>query len=706
MCGSGGCLSRRRMAGKAPPRFALPISPSTGEDVSMSYIRKSLVGALLLAAGLVTASPAWAEEPAHLDSIVVDEASALSSDDISSLTKDIAKLENASGKGLYIVVVRDFAGRTASHWAEETASLSNLSQQDTLIALAIADRQYGYVCGSQSFSESTINVALSSAVSEWSDSEWGDGFEALIDDLEDEYDVGGSTSTGTGSKGSKSSGSSAGPAIVGGVIVVGAAAGGAYALSRRNKRKRELAAQGLGPDGKPIDIATQAGSALLQADDGVRAAANELEFARLEFGREATDEFDKALESAKQKVAQAWEIRKLLEDEIPEPAAQARSMNEQILALTKAAHDDIAAQEQRFSELRNLAANAGERLADLAERSKEIEGQMSTADAQLASLALTYPESALATLRTYPEQVSTLLEAAKGAIADGKKAVSESQNSQAAVFVRLAEDEIQQARLLASKITNARQSFEEASALVTEGVRSIQGDIADANRLGGSDPNIQSLRQRAEEVVARATGTMVDPFLLSAELADAEQALDASLEGVRGAEENRLRNKELAERAGKLARGSIDEADQFLDRYSSWISERPHTMLASAKKTFNQALQTSDYSAASQLFNEARTSAVSSLNTAQNDVNTATQRQRRSQYGTQGSDLGSILGGMILGSILSGDGYSGGYSSGSFGGSRGRSYGGFGGSGFGGGGFRGGGGSFGGGGFRSGGGSF
>lgn len=669
----------------------------------MSYIRKSLVGALLLAAGLVTASPALAEEPAHLDSIVVDQASALSSDDISSLKSDIAELEGASDKGLYIVVVRDFAGKTASRWAEETASLSNLSQSDTLIALAIADRQYGYVCGSQSFSESTINVALSSAVSEWSDSEWGDGFEALIDVLEEEYDVGGGT--GTGHSG-KASGSSVAPAIVGGVIVVGAAAGGAYALSRRNKRKRELEAQGLGPDGKPIDIATQAGSALLQADDGVRAAANELEFARLEFGKEATDEFNKALESAKAKVAQAWEIRKLLEDEIPEPADQARSMNEQILALTKAAHDDIAAQEQRFSDLRNLAANAGERLADLAERSKEIEGQMSTADAQLTSLALTYPESALATLRTYPEQVATLLEAAKGAITDGQKAVSESQNSQAAVFVRLAEDEIQQARLLASKITNARQSFEEASALVTEGVRSIQGDIADANRLGGSDPNIQTLRQRAEEVVARATGTMVDPFLLSAELADAEQALDASLEGVRGAEENRLRNKELAERAGKLARTSIDEADQFLDRYSSWISERPHTLLASAKKAFNQALKTSDYSAASQLFNEARTSAVSSLNTAQNDVNTATQRQRRSQYGTQGSDLGSILGGMILGSILSGDGYSGGYSSGSFGGSRGRSHGSFGGSGFGGGGFRGGGGSFGGGGFRSGGGSF
>lgn len=690
-------------AGKAPPRFTLPMSTVTGEDVPMAHIRKSLVGVLLLAAGLLTASPVLAEEPTHLDSIVVDEAGALSSDEISSLKEDIADLERQSGKGLYIIVVRDFAGESASMWADETTRLSNLSQNDTLIALATEDRQYGYSCGEQSFSESTVNLALSSATSDWADGEWGDGFEALIDDLESEYNYSGGTSAG---RGSKAGGSSAGSLLLGGIVAVGAA-GGAYALARRSRRKRELEAQGIGADGKPVDIATQAGSALLQADEGVRAAANELEFARLEFGKEATDDFDKTLEAAKQKVAQAWEIRKLLEDENPETPEQARSMNQQILALTQSAHDDIASHEQRFSDLRNLAANAGERLADLSERTVEIENQIATADAQFASLALTYPESALETLRTYPQQVETLLEAAKGTIAQGQQAVSESNNSQAAVFVRLAEDEIEQARQLSSKIANARQSFEEASAFVTEGVRSIQGDIADANRLGGDDPNIQSLRQRAEEVVAKATGSMVDPFLVSAELTDAEQALDAALEGVRGVEENKLRNKELAERAGKLARTSIDEADQFIDRYSSWISERPHTLLASAKKAFNQALQTSDYTAASQLFNEARTSAVSSLNTAQNDVNTATQRQNHAQYGNvQGGNLGSILGGMILGSILSGDGYSGGYSSGSFGGSRGRSHGGFGGIGFGGGGFRGGGGSFGGGGFRSGGGSF
>ncbi|MBR5949855.1 MAG: hypothetical protein IKZ87_00305, partial [Actinomycetaceae bacterium] len=419
----------------------------------------------------------------------------------------------------------------------------------------------------------------------------------------------------------------------------------------------------------------------------------ELEFARLEFGKEATDEFNNALQSAQEKVNQAWEIRKLLEDDNPEPPEQAHAMNQQILALTQAAQGDIAAQEKRFSDLRNLAANAGERLNDLAERRQEIENQMSTADAQLASLALTYPETALATLRTYPTQIATLLEAAKNTIAEGHKAADQSQNSQAAVFVRLAEDELEQARLLASKITNARQSFEEASNLVTEGVRSIQSDIADANRLGGSDPNIQALRARAEAVVAKATAPMVDPFAASTELSDAETALDAALEGVRSIEENMLRNKALAERAEKMARTSINEADQFIDRYSTWITERPHTLLASAKKAFNQASQTDDYAAASQLFNEARTSAASSLNAAQNDVNTATQRQ--SQYGRQGSDLGSILGGMILGSILSGDGYSGGYSSGSFGGSRGRSYGGFSGGGFsGGGGFRSGGGSF------------
>lgn len=645
----------------------------------------------LIAAGMLSAAPVFAAEPFDVDDVVVDQVGAIDDDTLDNLEDSLDSLESNTGKELRVAFVDDLSGYTSEQWAQEAFKASDMTSKDTLLVVATEARRYGYWRGNSSFTKQELDAAIEGPVkAQWAENNWAGGIEQLVKALD------GSPASASSPSSSGSSGVTG--ALIGGVLVVGAAAGGAYAIARHNRKRRELEAAGVDGSGKQIDIATQAGSALLQADDGVRAAANELEFARLEFGKEATDDFETALASARDKVAQAWEIRKQLEDAVPEPPAQARQMNEQILALTKAAQADIAAQEEKFSELRGLARNAGERLADLKTRVQEIAKQMDTAPAQLDHLAVTYPESALATLRTYPEQVATLLEAANKAIADGEAAVGEGSNSNAAVFARLAEDEIQQARLLASKITNARQSFEDASRMVTEGVRSIQADIADANKLGGQDPNIQALKGKAELVVAKATGSKVDPFEVSAELADTEQALDAALEGVRDAAANRARNKELAERAGKMARTAIDEADQFVDRYSAWVSERPRTQLAAAKKTFNQAVALSDYQAASQLFNEARTTAVSALTIAQGDVNTASQRQRRSQGSAMGGNLNSILGGMILGSILSGDGYSGGFSSGSFGGSGGRYYGGRGG--FGGGGF-GGGGSFGGG-FRGG----
>ncbi len=654
----------------------------------MNVLRKGMMALSVIAAGTLSAAPALAEDPFAVTAPVVDAVSAV--DDADDLEDALESLQDETGKALRVVFVDTFSGYSSDEWAKAAFEISGMSTTDTLLAVAVDSRQYSYYCGKSSFTKEEISSAIESrAFGEWRSGEWADGAEEVAESL-------------GGKAAGSSSGSGGTGALVGGIVVIGAGAGAAYALSRRNRKKRELEASGVDETGKAIDIATQAGSALLQADDGVRAASNELEFARLEFGKEATDDFEKALDSAKAKVARAWELRKLLEDDVPEPAAQARQMNEQILELTKSAQEDIAAQEKKFSDLRGLARNAGEHLADLKVRVGEIAAQMETAPAQFDHLAVTYPESALTTLRTYPGQVATLLEAARKAISDGETCVSEGNSANAAVYARLAEDEIQQARALASKIANARQSFEEASAMVTDGVRSIQADIADANRLGGSDPNIAKLKANAELVVANATGAKVDPFELSARLADAEQALDAALEGVRGAAADRARNKELAERAGKMARTAIDEADQFVGRYSAWVSERPRTQLAAAKRTFNQAIKTDDYPAASQLFNEARTTAVSALTIAQNDVNTASQRQRRTQGPAVGSDLSSILGGMILGSILSGGGHSGGFSSGSFGGSGGR-YGGHGG--FGGGGFGGGGGFSGGDGF-GGGGSF
>ncbi|MBR5950381.1 MAG: TPM domain-containing protein, partial [Actinomycetaceae bacterium] len=219
----------------------------------MSYMRKTLAAALLLSAGLFSASPAWGEEPTYLNAVVVDKTGTIDASEITSLTEKIADLEADSDKGLYIIVVDDFSGYASNDWTERTAEVSNLSQKDTLIALATETRQYGYTYGSESFSDGRINLAIDKALDDWKNENWEEGLEAIVDYLQDSY--------GSNKGAAKSGDSSVLPALLSGTVVAGVVGGTAYALTRERRRKRALAAQGLGPDGKPIDIATQAGSA-------------------------------------------------------------------------------------------------------------------------------------------------------------------------------------------------------------------------------------------------------------------------------------------------------------------------------------------------------------------------------------------------------------------------------------------------------------
>ncbi|WP_353065294.1 hypothetical protein [Arcanobacterium hippocoleae] len=109
-------------------------------------------------------------------------------------------------------------------------------------------------------------------------------------------------------------------------------------------------------------LSEEASSALLKTDDAVRSAAAEVEFARAEFGLQATQEFAKTLQEAKGALDHGFAIRRLLDDPDPETPAQQRQMNQEILALVQQADDALKAQQEDFQKLRDLAARVPEKL--------------------------------------------------------------------------------------------------------------------------------------------------------------------------------------------------------------------------------------------------------------------------------------------------------------------------------------------------------
>lgn len=574
-----------------------------------------------------------------MTNLVTDESGAVG--DTESIESALEDLQDSAGNSLRVVFVNTFESASSDEWARDTFRESGFGSRDALLAVATDTRQISVWAGGEGFTSNELSDAITDDVREqWRNSNWEEGTILVADSL-------------------ASSGSvSWTPILIGALIIVIAAL--AYWIWTR----RREAAKGRESAAELDRLEKQASGSLLSADDGVRSASAELEFARAEFGSEATSAFSEALVEAQDAVQQAFEIQKLLDDDIPETPAQQVSMNRQIIDLTARAEQAIAAQEAEFQKLRNLGATVGQHLDDLDARTKEIAEQISTANAQLDSLALTYPESALETLRSYPSQILNLLESVAETVAEGRKLVEAQEQNKAVVYARVGEDTLRQARALAQKLTNARSSLEQASAQMRENLTSISQDVADAKRLGGGDPVIATRAAAAQKAIDYATGNTVDPVKAVADLTEAETALDAALEQARNADENRQRAQALIQRNRTLAQAAISDADSYIDQYSRYVPAQARTELAAARKSFNEASDSTDGPAKAQTFERSRAQADNARRIAERAV--SDEQSRQNQGGN--SDWGSIVGGMIIGSLLSGGRGRGGYSGGSFGG--------------------------------------
>lgn len=585
------------------------------------------------------------------------------------------ELADQSGDELYIVFVTDFGDLGPSEWASQS-STAVIDEGDALIAIATETTEAGYWALDQDTADN-VEAAIISARGALRDGDWDAAISTITSELSSDGEgLGGSSSDSSGFMSF---------AIVALVIVGGFIAFSAFRKSRRNKNQAKRQAEDLDSLGK------RAAGALIAADDGVRESAGELEFARAEFGLQATVPFEEALKQARAEVQEAFEYRKKLDDDIPDTDQQKRTYYTAILEHTERARSAIAAQEEEFSKLRDMNARVHEILANLSVRIQEMKPRIPSAQAQIDNLGYRFPQAALATLQTYPDKISEFLTAGREAVTKGQEQVEAGQRSQASVFARIAETHVQQAAHLLDDVTDAEQTLLSAKQDLQKAIASLSSDVEDAKRLGGGDQVIKARRATAERALSYAVDSGADPILALDQLEDAETAIDAALVGVREADENRQRFLSGIEKTKAAAERRIHAADILIDSNRRAVRSSARTSLAAAMSARARAERAEDYEEKLAQFQRAEQQAKQAEQQARNDIRSYDQSN---YYGGRrgGGGGGGMMTGMILGSILSGgfggSSRGGGFSSGSFGG------GGFGGGGFGGGG---GGGGFGGG---------
>ncbi|MDF2507404.1 MAG: hypothetical protein K0Q52_1263 [Microbacterium sp.] len=656
---------------------------------------------LAAAAGAFTASAASATDPLTLDAgYVTDQADVLSADEEATVEARLEELTDKSNADLFVVLVDDFTNPTDNvQWADTVADSNNLGSEQYLLAIAVDGRSY------------YISAASDGPVS----SDQLDAIEDKMVPFAAEGDwVGAITLAADGIQGDGGAGALRTVLIVVAVIAAALLLWLIVALVRRARRTAEIRKRGAMPEKPdPADpfstltdeqVETQAGLALVQADDAITSSKEELGFAVAQFGEGATEEFTRVVDAAKAKIAEAFDLQQKLDDEIEDTIHDRRAWHIRIIRIAEEIDDVLDDNTEAFDALRKLEQNAPQELERVRAERAALNPILASAAPALAALSATYDPAALSTVADNPAQAQERADLADRSIEAAAQAIAAGRSGEAAFAIRTAEQSVAQAAQLAQAITTLGAELAaietQSQALITE----LQADLAAAQQLpdaAGTIAAASSLTaQQLQVAQVDLAAAKRNPQRVLEALRAANAQIDAAIAQGRETVERSRRVQQMLEQTLAQAGSEIRAAREFIETRRGTVGSTARTRLANAEASLTNALnlRATDPEASLAEANRALSLAGQATSAAQSDVQSYNPPGYESGWGSPfggsgSSSGGSGIGGDILGGIIGGllAGGGGGSSRRSSSGWRSSGGGGFRSSGFGGGGSRGGG---------------
>ncbi|MFI1395216.1 TPM domain-containing protein [Streptomyces sp. NPDC020681] len=668
---------------------------------------------------------ALADDPVSLsrENQITDRVGALG-DREPEVTQALDRLYDDQRLQLFVVYVRDFSGRGAREWADETAQKNGLGQNDILLAVATHDRQYAYwVDNGSRLTDAQLADVAGTAVepalrqNDWAGAAIGaaNGYAAVVSGQPVPAPA---ITPGEADPGEAASERGTGDLVLPIAVVGGAGALAVYAYAKRRKRTATRttpqggrAGWGSGqqaPQTPLPELDAQAKQALVDTDDALRTSQEELGFATAQFGEEAAKPFTEAVAHAQRELTAAFRLRQQLDDAYPEDDATRRRMLDEIVSRCTEANRRLDAESEDFDRLRALEQNAPAALATAQAAFDELNGRVVTAEATLGAMQERYAASASAPVAGDVEQARHRLAFATTGLDEARKAVDSSDNGTAAVQVRAAEGALAQATQLIEAVDRRAKELAEAAGKLPGALTETDTDLAEAHGLlkgtpeGVSTADLQGRIARAEAVAAEVRGAVeagpYDPIDALRRVEEADAALDEALAGARENEQGTRRARALLDRATLGARSAIGAAVDFITTHRGTVGSEARTRLAEAQRRLERSgalAESGDAQGALAEAQQADALARRAQSLAEEDVrgfgNPFGPGGVQGAGGAGGGFGGAVLGGIILGGLFGGGrggGHGGGFGGGFGGGAGGGGFGGRPGS-FGGGGTRG-----------------
>ena len=646
----------------------------------------SLLATILVAATVLVLTPvapsATAEPPFRLPDQVTDNSGVLNDRQRADVQKAVDQLYSQRRVRLWVVFVDSFSPQGAVGWAQQTRTVSDLSTDDAILAVATGQRSYAFLVPSVAAGGSSTKV----------DNIRRDRIEPA---LKNNDWVGAATAaaTGLGALGSSASGSRSGsggsdsmvPLLVmagTGLLVIG----GLVVWSRRRRAKRHEADVAAAKNVDPTDASALASvpidalddlsrSIVVKVDNAIRTSANELVLAVEEFGDDQTAPFAAAVDNARETLKQAFAVRQKLDDRVPEPLPERRDLLTRVVVSAAKANKELDTHTEAFHQMRDLVINAPERLDALTQQLVTVTARVEPCEQKLTALKAEFAESALASVARNVNAARERIGFADKAITRGRELAAKPVAGEVGELVdniRGGESALQQANTMLDAIDSAASDIRKAVSTLPSAIADIQKGINEAGTQlaqGGlaKATDLSAARDAAVKAVTAAQSIgAADPLGAFTQLTQADADLDRLLAGVAEERDAAERLNKSYEQALFTAQSRVRSVSDYIDTRRGSIGPEARTRLNEAVRQLEAAQATSktDIDEAIKRANGASLLAAQAQQLANDDVQ-AGQRQYQARYRGGQSDMGAMVGGIILGNILTGGfGGGGGYSSG------------------------------------------
>lgn len=578
----------------------------------MSRIRRLGFAAIMIVAMLVGGAPAFATEPLTTSGHVTDPDGFLSDEQRETIETPAKSFYSTYTTYIDVVIVPNFSGQEPSAWCEDTLEKSRTKGKGILYVVAYEDGTNVSCAGVELAKDSSTRPMLDGALriarkdhktTPLTPEEAVAGSRTFIISLRSDYDFRARNAAENSKRRQEEekrreeqkkeeAKRNRGANIIISAVIVIAIVSNLWVWIRKQREYDYAEPPTVDEDTEPTPIvdtvrrdalraAAEARRRLSEAEEQVRAAEEDWNFARAQFGSAAAEEYGRRLEAAKEAIARGFDTLKQIE-QTPDSHAKRRlatSITEDLdknLPPLQDARKEFAARREKRSSLPVQLADARERLveelADL-ERSKE----------ELSSIAGLYTESMLASLQDNPQRAAQLLESARAAL-ETAGAHIDTDATRAASALDTAQRALTMANAQTDAIFSAKTDLDAFRERLTASIGSVSAALSDAKQLDSSGA-FSPLLDEAEAAIARGQRALVsdeDPLGALESLRDVELRMDAVLAPLMTQEEATRKAKETAQR-------HIRDADAALAWARKYLKDHEGSALLDVNKLMSEA---------------------------------------------------------------------------------------------------------------------